>query len=85
MSTNERTRQRGPGLAPRPPHYQARRRGPLDWGFTTPTGESFGFLSRFEALRAAANTERQDKNEAEHGSGPIAAVLRKHFAEEGAS
>lgn len=49
------------------------------WGFTTPTGRSDGFLNRFDALKAAATTERQDRHEADHGKGPIAEVLRKFF------
>lgn len=60
-------------------HYQPFS-GPQDtWGFTTPTGKSDGFLSRFDALKAAATTERQDRHEAETGKGPIAAVLKKYF------
>lgn len=63
------------------PHYQARQRGPSDFGFTTPTGESFGFVTRFDALKAAANTERDDRIEAAdpNRTGPISKVLRSHF------
>lgn len=60
-------------------HYQPKAGPNGTWGFTTPTGKSDGFLTRFDALKAAANTERQDRYEAETGKGPIAEVLRKHF------
>lgn len=49
------------------------------WLFTTPTGKCDGFLSRIDALRTAATTERQDRHEAETGKGPIAVVLAKFF------
>ena len=60
-------------------HYQPAAGPDRTYQFSTPTGQSSGFLTRYEALRAAATTERQDRHEAETGTGPIAAVLRQHF------
>lgn len=60
-------------------HYTPTKGPGNTWQFTTPTGKCDGFLTRADALRIAANTERDDRNEAATKSGPIATVLRTHF------
>lgn len=76
-----RTNKSGPGgdlLKP----YQVGETIHGQFGFKTPSGKCDGFLTRADAQRAATSTERQDRAEAETGTGPIAAVLRAHFAAE---
>jgi hypothetical protein len=53
---------------------------PGNWAFRSPLGISDGFLSEADATRIAAAQERQDREEALTGTGPIAAVLRSAFA-----
>lgn len=60
-------------------HYQPAPGPEGTWGFTTPTGKSDGFLSRFDALKAATTMERQDRHEAETGGSSISVVLKKFF------
>jgi hypothetical protein len=50
-----------------------------DWSFTTPTGRLDGFPTRADAIRIAANTERDDRYIAETKSGTVATTLRTHF------
>jgi len=64
-------------------HYQPKAGPAGTWEFTTLTGKVDGCLTRADALRVAANQERQDKSEAETGKGPLAKVLAKHFFPEG--
>jgi hypothetical protein len=66
------------------PHYQARQRED-GWFFTTPTGEVGQLPTRFEALRIAANTERQDRNTAATSldKSPLTEALRRHFFPDG--
>lgn len=60
-------------------HYHPEKAPGQTWQFTTPTGRCDGFLTRFDALKAAATNERQDRQEAENGTGLIAKVLKKYF------
>jgi len=60
-------------------HYSPFRAESGDWSFTTPTGRLDGFPTRADALRIAANTERDDRYIAETKSGTVAATLRTHF------
>ena len=63
------------------PCYQVGETISGQFGFKTPTGRCDGFFSREAAQRAAEHNEKQDREEAETGTGPIATVLRKYFAE----
>jgi hypothetical protein len=63
------------------PCYQVGETIKGQFGFKTPTGRCDGFFSKEAAQRAAAHNEKQDRAEAITGTGPIAAVLRKYFAE----
>jgi len=62
------------------PHYQARQRED-GWFFTTPTGEVDKLPTRFDCLRIAANTERQDRQTAATSidKSPLTKALRAHF------
>jgi len=61
-------------------HYSPFRSESGDWSFTTPTGRLDGFPARADALRIAANTERDDRFIAETKSGTVARALRTYFA-----
>jgi hypothetical protein len=60
-------------------HYAPFRDQSGQWSFTTPTGRLDGFPTRADALRIAANTERDDRYIAETKSGNVAHILRTHF------
>lgn len=60
-------------------HYLPRRGADGCWEFTTPMGESGGFFSQPEAVRAAERMEAADRACALRGSGPFAKMLRPHF------
>jgi hypothetical protein len=63
-----------------PKHYTPFRADSGEWSFTTPTGGRLnGFPTRADALRIAANTERDDLQIAETKSGTVAHLLRTHF------
>lgn len=64
--------------------YQVGKPAAGSWGFKTPTGTCDGFFSEAEAKRAAIANQAQDREQASAGTGPIAAVLRKHFEAESA-
>lgn len=62
------------------PPYQARHCRRHGWNFVTATGVRHGgFADRFAALKQAANQERADRHEAEHGRGAVSIVLKEHF------
>ena len=62
------------------PPYQARHCRQHGWNFVTATGVRFGgFPDRFTALKQAANQERADCHDAEHGTGAVSIALQKHF------
>lgn len=49
--------------------------------FKTPLGRCDGFLTRAEAERAAVAEERENRKEAETGTGMLATALKMYFAE----
>lgn len=60
-------------------YYKALQCADGTWGFKTPTRRDTGYSSEACAATTAAAAEREDRIEAEHGTGPIVQVLRKHF------
>lgn len=76
------SQQTGPPEVTKLKFYQAGKTIGNGWGFKTPSGSVDGFETAEAAQRIADIQKEQDREEAETGTGPIAAVLRKHFAAE---